>query len=82
MQIPILTPTTYCICTIRLEFLAEYTSIALSDMRLNSETFRWLERMPPILEEHREITGRSRREAEEALKVCNYIIIIANLSPS
>ena len=66
----------YCTCipppfphALRLEFLAEHTSITVSDLRLNSETFRWLERMPPILEEHRDITTRSRREAEEALKV-------------
>ena len=64
------THTHTCVHTHRLEFLAEYTSIALSDLRLNSETFRWIERIPSILDEHREISTRSRREAEDALKVC------------
>ncbi len=54
----------------RLEFLAEFTSISISEMKLNTDTFRWIERMPPILEEHVDIITRSRREAEEGLKVC------------
>ena len=54
----------------RMEFLAEHATTAMAEMKLNAETFRWMERMPPILEEHLDIISRSRREAEEGLKVC------------
>ena len=40
-----------------------------SEMKLNVDTFRWLERIPPILEEHHDIITRSRKEKEDALKV-------------
>lgn len=53
-----------------MEFLAEFTTTSMAEMKLNAETFRWMERMPPILEEHADIIDRSRREAEEGLKVC------------
>ena len=53
----------------RMEFLAEYTTCTMSELKLNAETFRWMERIPPILDEHADIISRSRREAEEGLKV-------------
>lgn len=53
-----------------MEFLAEFTTTTMSEMKLNAETFRWIERIPPILDEHADIISRSRREAEEGLKVC------------
>lgn len=43
--------------------------MAPSELRLNSETFSWLSRIPPILEEHKQLITQSRREAEEGLKV-------------
>lgn len=52
-----------------MEFLAEYTTTTMSEIKLNAETFRWLDRIPAILEEHSNIISRSRREAEEGLKV-------------
>lgn len=59
--------------TCRMEFLAEFTTTTMSEMKLNAETFRWIERIPPILDEHADIISRSRREAEEGLKVpCLY----------
>ena len=53
-----------------MEFLISHSTMTHSEMRMNSETFQWLQRIPSVLEEHREIITRSRREAEEALKVC------------
>ena len=53
----------------RLEFLVDYTSMSPAEMRLNSEAFNWHSRMPPIFEEHDEIIGASKRQAENALKV-------------
>ena len=53
----------------RVEFLLEHTSVSHSEMRLNADTFRWMERMPPILQEHHDIITRSRTEKEDALKV-------------
>lgn len=53
----------------RVEFLLEYTNVSHSEMKLNTDTFRWTERLPPILEEHNEIITRSRKEKEDALKV-------------
>ena len=49
--------------------MAEYTTCTMSELKLNAETFRWMERIPPILDEHADIISRSRREAEEGLKV-------------
>lgn len=54
----------------RLKFLIEHTTLTQSEMRLNAETFDWLSRMPSIFAEHKEIITQTRREAEEALKVC------------
>ena len=53
----------------RLEFLVDYTSMSPAEMRINSEAFNWHSRMPPIFEEHEEIIGASKRQAENALKV-------------
>lgn len=49
--------------------LADNGTMAPSELRLNSETFSWLSRIPPILEEHKQLITQSRREAEEGLKV-------------
>lgn len=63
----------YYILLCRMEFLAEYTTTTMSEIKLNAETFRWLDRIPAILEEHSNIISRSRREAEEGLKVCIFL---------
>ncbi|CAI8004188.1 Dynein heavy chain 7, axonemal [Geodia barretti] len=52
----------------RVEFLLEHTTVSHSEVKLNVDTFRWLERIPPILEEHNDIITRSRKEKEDALK--------------
>ena len=53
----------------RMEFLISFSTLTHSEMRLNSETFQWLQRIPSVLQEHRELITKSRREAEDALKV-------------
>lgn len=54
----------------RLLTLVELMPFTHADMMKNRETLKWLERIYPIFDEHMEIITRSRREAEEALKVC------------
>ena len=54
----------------RLLTLVELMPFTHTDMMKNRETLKWLERIYPIFDEHMEIITRSRREAEEALKVC------------
>jgi dynein heavy chain len=58
----------------RVEFLLEHTTVSHSEMKLNTDTFRWMERIPPILQEHHDIITRSRKEKEDALKVCTLSI--------
>jgi len=41
-------------------------------MKLQAETFGWITRMPPILEDHVTIIESSRKEAEEGLKVGHF----------
>ena len=48
-----------------------HSTLSKSDIHLNQETFNWYNRMPNIFDEHEEIITRSRREAEEGLKVNN-----------
>ena len=58
----------------RLKILIEHTTFTQSEIRLNAETFDWLTRMPSIFAEHKDIISQTRREAEEALKVCCIVL--------
>ena len=62
-----------CVLSDRVEFLLEHTTVSHSEVKLNVDTFRWLERIPPILEEHNDIITRSRKEKEDALKVSQFV---------
>ena len=53
--------------------------MTMSEFNLNADTFKWIERMPPILLEHEDIMSRSRQEAEEGLKA-SFIYISVCLS--
>ena len=53
----------------RLAFLVDYASFSPAEMRLNSNTFMWNDRMPAIFDEHRLIINEKRAQYEEALKV-------------
>ena len=57
----------------RVSVLADNGTMAPSELRLNSETFSWLSRIPPILDEHKQLITQSRREAEEGLKVRTWL---------
>lgn len=54
--------------------MADNATMAPSELRLNSETFSWLSRIPPILDEHKQLIGQSRKEAEEGLKVRIHVL--------
>ena len=56
--------------------LADNGTMAPSELRLNSETFSWLSRIPPILEEHKQLITQSRRENEEGLKVTTPLLLL------
>ena len=56
-------------CRTRVLTLAELMPFTHADMMKNSETLKWLDRIYPIFDEHTEIITRTKREAEESLKV-------------
>ena len=64
----------------RVSVLADNGTMAPSELRLNSETFSWLTRIPPILAEHKLLINQSRREAEDGLKVGNHFSSIDRLT--
>ena len=53
----------------RLAFLVDYANFSPAEMRLNTNTFMWHDRMPAIFEEHKLIVSEKRHQYEEALKV-------------
>ena len=74
--------TEYDCCVVyRVSVLADNGTMAPSELRLNSETFSWLSRIPPILDEHKQLITQSRREAEEGLKV-HLTVILQHFVPS
>ena len=52
----------------RLEFMIDYSKLSKADMSVNTETFTWLPRMGPILEENKALARSSREKAEVELK--------------
>ena len=59
----------------RLVFLVDYASFSPAEMRLNSNTFMWNDRMPAIFEEHKLIAEEKKSQYEEALKVCRLFMV-------
>jgi len=57
-----------------LEFLIEHTSFTAADMRSNTDTFMWYDRMSSIFDEHRAIIAEKWTQFEEGLKVCLHIL--------
>lgn len=53
----------------RLAFLVDHATFSPAEMRLNTNTFMWHDRMPAIFEEHKLIISEKRQQYEEALKV-------------
>ncbi|XP_068103443.1 dynein axonemal heavy chain 7-like [Hyperolius riggenbachi] len=53
----------------RLTFLVDYVTLSPADIRLNSSTFQWHDRMGEIFEEHRNIIKEKTKEYQEGLKV-------------
>ena len=59
----------------RLAFLVDYASFSPAEMRLNSSTFQWHERMPEIFNEHRQIVDEKTSQYQEGLKVWDLLIL-------
>ena len=53
----------------RLSFLVDYASFSPAEMRLNSSTFQWHERMPEIFNEHKQIVAEKTSQYQDGLKV-------------
>ena len=54
---------------ITLAFLVDYTAFSPAEMKSNTNTFIWFDRMADIFDEHRTIIAEKRTQYEEALKV-------------
>ena len=50
-------------------FLSDYAEFSAADLRHNTETFLWHQRIPAVFDEGRTIYRQKRVEFEEALKV-------------
>ena len=59
-----------------LEFLIEHANFSPVDMRSNTNTFMWSDRIPSIIEEHRAIVAAKQTQFEEGLKVYLHILWI------
>ena len=59
----------------RLAFLVDYASFSPAEMRLNSSTFQWHERMPEIFNEHRQIVDEKTSQYQEGLKVWDLLVL-------
>lgn len=53
----------------RLSFLVDYASFSPAEMRLNSSSFQWHERMPEIFAEHKQIVEEKTGQYQDGLKV-------------
>ena len=53
----------------RLAFLVDYASFSPAEMRLNSSTFQWHERMPEIFSEHKQIVQEKTSQYQKGLEV-------------
>ncbi|XP_033097643.1 dynein heavy chain 7, axonemal-like isoform X2 [Anneissia japonica] len=53
----------------RLAFLVDYASFSPAEMRLNSSTFQWNDRMQEIFDEHKQIVAEKKNQYQEGLKL-------------
>ncbi|CAK8675251.1 unnamed protein product [Clavelina lepadiformis] len=56
-------------CKERLSFLVDFTSFAPREMRLNSEVFKWHERMDRVFEDHEKIVNEKQNQYQDGLKL-------------
>lgn len=50
-------------------FLIDFVSLSPTDMELNKQTIRWLQRMPSIFNEHQKIVTDKTEQYQRSLKV-------------
>lgn len=55
----------------RLSFLVDYASFSPAEIRLNSSTFQWHDRMPEIFAEHNSILDDKTSQYQDGLTVCH-----------
>ena len=57
------------LCKERLSYLVEFTSFTPREIRLNSEVFKWYDRIGAVFEDHEKIVIEKRQQYQEGLKV-------------
>jgi dynein heavy chain len=53
----------------RLEFLLDHCTLSPAEIRSNTLTFSWYDRLPQIFDEHKTIVADKTLQFQEALKV-------------
>ena len=56
-------------CKERLGFLVDFTSFTHHEINLNSEVFKWHDRMDRVFEDHERIVSEKQNQYQEGLKV-------------
>lgn len=56
----------------RLEFLLDHCTLSPAEIRSNSQTFSWYDRLPQIFEEHKTIISEKTLQFQDALKVIKF----------
>ncbi|TDH07133.1 hypothetical protein EPR50_G00120640 [Perca flavescens] len=51
-------------------YLMDFVTLSALDMELNTKTIQWLERMPSIFKEHRQIISEKTEQYQSGLKMC------------
>ncbi|XP_010794082.1 dynein heavy chain 7, axonemal-like [Notothenia coriiceps] len=51
-------------------FLMDFITLSPSDMELNTQTIQWLQRMPSIIREHRQILAEKTAQYQSGLEMC------------
>jgi len=67
-------------CKERLGFLVDFTSFTPREIRMNSEVFKWYNRMDRVFEDHERIVSDKTNQYQEGLKVRSGCLNFGNSS--
>ncbi|KAF3842869.1 hypothetical protein F7725_001718 [Dissostichus mawsoni] len=56
-------------------FLMDFITLSPSDMELNTQTIQWLQRMPSIIREHRQILAEKTAQYQSGLEMCRQCFV-------
>jgi len=63
-------------CKERLSFLVDFTSFTPREINLNSQVFKWHERMDKVFEDHDRIVEEKQNQYQDGLRVRSQIVHI------